>query len=69
MQGGGYILINPLSYINQAMTDTKTSISELSDKTGIRYELLRRTLHGKRKMTAQEFVTILDSLNFKITIK
>ena len=61
-------MIDVLKYINQAVEDKQTSIAELSNRTGIRYELLRRTLHGKRKMTANEFILILEALNFSITI-
>ena len=36
------------------------TLYRLSKMTGIRYELLRRSFHGARKLTAEELVLILD---------
>lgn len=33
----------------------------LSKQTGIKYELLRRVFSGERKLTADEFILILDA--------
>ena len=36
------------------------TIYYLSKQTGIKYELLRRVFSGERKLTADEFILILD---------
>lgn len=42
------------------------SIKFIADKTGINYELLRRSLHSQRSMTANELVWILEALGVKL---
>ena len=41
------------------------SIRFISNKTGINYEMLRRSLHSQRSMTANELVKILNVLDVK----
>ena len=42
------------------------SIRFISNKTGINYEMLRRSLHSQRSMTANELVKILGVLGVKL---
>jgi len=42
------------------------SIKFIADKTGMNYELLRRSLHSQRSMTANELVWILEALGVKL---
>lgn len=52
--------------IYKYMTSHGISIKYIADKTGIRYELLRRSLHNRRNMTASELVNILEVLGVKL---
>ena len=35
----------------------------LSKQSGIKYELLRRSLQGKRKLSADEYLLIIDTID------
>lgn len=38
------------------------TLYKLAKLTGIRYELLRRSFHGKRRMSADEYLYIMEIL-------
>ena len=42
------------------------TIYRLSKLTDIRYELLRRVFRGERKLTAEEFILILDKTGIRL---
>lgn len=46
--------------IKKLLDERRFSIYRLSKCTGIKYELLRRTFCGKRKLLADELVLILE---------
>lgn len=52
--------------IYKYITSHGISIKFIADKTGIRYELLRRSFHHRRSMTANELVNILEVLGVKL---
>ena len=50
------------SSIERKMDDVGTTTYQLSKRTGIKHELLRRSLHRKRKLSADEYISILSVL-------
>lgn len=46
--------------ISEILNAKGFSIYKLSKLTGIKYELLRRTMIGKRKLSADELILILE---------
>ncbi len=51
--------------IKDEMRKRGISIYRLAKLTGIRYELLRRVFCGERKLTADEFVLVLEKTDIK----
>ena len=51
--------------IRDEMRKRGISIYRLAKLTGIRYELLRRVFCGERKLTADEFVLVLEKTDIK----
>lgn len=49
--------------LKHEMEKRNLSIYRVSKLTGIKYELLRRVFSGKRKLSADEFILILDKCN------
>ena len=49
--------------LKHEMEKRNLSIYRASKLTGITYELLRRVFSGKRKLSADEFILILDKCN------
>lgn len=47
------------------LKERNISIYQLSKLSGIKYELLRRSLNSQRKLSATEFITILLSAGIK----
>lgn len=47
------------------LKERNISIYQLSKLSGIKYELLRRSLNSQRKLSAIEFITILLSAGIK----
>lgn len=54
--------MDAITNIKRKMNETGTTIYQLSKETGIKYELLRRSLCKKRKLSADEYVSILNAL-------
>lgn len=52
--------------IYEYMVSHGISIKFVADKTGIPYELLRRSFHCLRNMTANELINILKALGVKL---
>jgi DNA-binding Xre family transcriptional regulator len=52
--------------INKRVIERGITRSELSRRTGIPYELLRRSLDGTRKMTADELVLLCRELDLDV---
>lgn len=46
--------------LRNALSNREISLYALSKRIGIEYELVRRMFCGKRKMTAEELILILD---------
>ena len=46
--------------LNDILKEKNITTYKLSKLTGIKYELLRRVFAGKRKLSADEFVLILE---------
>lgn len=53
--------------IKEAMAEKGISIYEVSKSTGIRYELLRRTLNESRKLRADELLIILSKTDIELS--
>ena len=51
--------MDAISSIKRKMNENGTTTYQLSNRTGIKYELLRRSLHNKRKLSADEYISIL----------
>ena len=49
--------------IKRELLEKGISVYGAAKVCGIQYELLRRTLNGKRKLSAEEFVLLLDRCN------
>lgn len=54
-----------IELINQALTDTSTSMNGLADATSIPYATLRRSLKGSRPLNLQELRAIAAALKMK----
>lgn len=52
--------------IYEYMVSHGISIKFVADKTGIPYELHRRSFHCLRNMTANELINILEALGVKL---
>ncbi len=52
--------------IKAALAKRKITIYKLSRLTGITYELLRRSLSGSRKMSAEELLLIIERVGIGI---
>lgn len=50
----------------QKIKEKGITIYQLAQMTGIKYELVRRIFRAKRKMSAEEFVLILDKTGVKL---
>ena len=53
--------------VNKARIRRGIPVSELSRRTGIKYEGLRRALDGTRGLTAAELVSLCEELELDIT--
>ena len=51
--------------IQRELDKKNITIYELSKRTGIVYELLRRVFNGSRRLPAEEFVLILEKTGIK----
>lgn len=54
--------MDAVANIKSKMDETGTTTYQLSKRTGIKYELLRRSLHKKRKLSADEYISLLSIL-------
>ncbi len=55
-----------LELFNQALKEKGTTVSFVSRRTGLNYEVLRRTLRGTRPMRADELISVAAALGFEI---
>lgn len=58
--------MSAVQVINKYIKDKDITIYKLSKSTGISYELLRRTLNGTRKLTADELIKIAAALDYDL---
>lgn len=56
-----------ISKLKKEMQENDISIYKLSKLTGIKYELLRRVFVGRRKLSAEELLLILDKTNIEFS--
>ena len=56
----GEVLFMVTEKLKKELKISGISIYQLSKLTQIRYELLRRVFHGTRKLSADEFLLILE---------
>lgn len=54
-----------ISKLKNELQKNGISIYRLSQLTGMKYELLRRVFIGKRKLSAEELLLILDKTNIE----
>ena len=52
--------------LNRKVIQKRISKTDLAKKVGIDYELVRRSLNGKRKISADEFVIWCNVLGLKL---
>lgn len=57
-----------LKIINETISARGTTVAFISKRTGMNYEVLRRTLSGDRPMRADELMLIFDALGYEVSV-